>query len=127
GAKFTGALSTGDLAVALASLDVLVHPGEELTCAHTLRQAAASGVPVVAPRAGGAPAVVAHLRTGFLYDPRQEHGLRNALAAVVGDRQRSLLGEHARVWARQRSWTQAVDELVARHHSVLLDSQTRAA
>ena len=54
-AKFTGELETGDLTVALASLDLLVHPGEHETCCHALREAAASGVPVVAPRSGGAP------------------------------------------------------------------------
>ena len=51
GAKFTGSLQTGDLTVALPTLDVLVHPGEHETCSHVLREAAASGVPVVAPRA----------------------------------------------------------------------------
>lgn len=127
GARFTGALGTGDLAVALASLDVLVHPGEELTCGHALREGAASGVPVVAPRAGGVTDVVRHLETGLLYDPRQERGLRNALAAVVGDRHRALLGEHARIAARQRSWTAAVDELVARHHATLGVSRGHAA
>ena len=47
-AKFTGALTTGDLAAALASLDLLVHPGEEETCCHALREAGATGLPVVA-------------------------------------------------------------------------------
>ena len=58
GAVLTGPLATGDLAVALASLDVLVHPGAHETCGHVLREAAASGLPVVAARSGGAPDVV---------------------------------------------------------------------
>ena len=74
-AKFTGALETGDLTVALPTLDVLVHPGEHETCSHVLREAAASGVPVVAPRAGGAPDVVRHLETGLLYDAGRPEGL----------------------------------------------------
>ena len=36
-ARFTGALETGDLTVAMASLDVLVHPGERETCCHALQ------------------------------------------------------------------------------------------
>src|SRR3546814_8436466 len=53
-AKFLGEVEPGDLATAMATLDVLVHPGEQQTCAHALREASASGVPVVAPRTGGA-------------------------------------------------------------------------
>ena len=78
-AKLTGALETGDLTVALASLDLLVHPGEHETCCHALREAAASGTPVVAPRSGGAPHVVRNLETGLLYDAADPHGLRRAV------------------------------------------------
>ena len=59
-ATFPGTLTGGDLATALASLDVLVHPGEEETCCHVLREAAASGVPVVAPASGGTLDAVRH-------------------------------------------------------------------
>lgn len=115
-AKFTGALDTGALTIALASLDVLVHPGERETCCHALREAAASGVPVVAPRSGGAVDVVRHLETGLLYDPADRHGLRRAVEAVAADRQRGLLGQHARELATRRDWHAAVDELVAQHY-----------
>jgi phosphatidylinositol alpha 1,6-mannosyltransferase len=115
-AKFTGALGPGDLAVALASLDLLVHPGERETCCHALREAAASGVPVVAPRAGGAPDVVRHLESGLLYDPADPHGMTRAVAAVAADSRRSLLGTQARVLSTGRGWASAVDELVARHY-----------
>lgn len=112
GARFTGALATGDLTVALPSLDLLVHPGEHETCSHALREAAASGVPVVAPRAGGAPDVVRHLETGVLYEPADPRGLREAVASVAADRHRGLLGERARELAVGRDWETAVDELM---------------
>jgi phosphatidylinositol alpha 1,6-mannosyltransferase len=115
-AKLVGPLQTGDLTIALPSLDVLVHPGEHETCCHALREAAASGVPVVAPRSGGAPDVVRHLETGLLYDPRDPRDLRRAVMAVVADRHRALLGKRARELARLRTWTDAVDELVAGHY-----------
>lgn len=111
-AKFTGALHTGDLAIALASLDVLVHPGERETCCHALREASASGVPIVAPRAGGALDVVRHLETGLLYEPGRPGALADAVAAAVADPRRALLGEHGREVVRARDWSCAVDELV---------------
>lgn len=111
--KLLGRLGTGDLAIALASMDVLVHPGEQEGCAHVLREAAASGLPVVAPRAGAAPEIVRHLETGLLYDPARESELADAVAAVVADRQRALLGQRGRELARDRDWPTAADELIA--------------
>jgi len=109
-AKFTGALQTGDLTVALPTLDVLVHPGEHETCCHVLREAAASGVPVVAPRAGGATDVVRHLETGLLYDRTDPKDFGRAVRSVVADRHRALLGERARELST-RTWADAVAEL----------------
>jgi len=118
GAKFTGTLSTGDLTAVLPSFDLLVHPGERETCCHALREAGAAGVPVVAPRSGGAPDVVRHLETGLLYDEAQRHGLRDAVHALAADRSRALLGERGRALAT-RSWSDAVDELVEYHYRPL--------
>jgi phosphatidylinositol alpha 1,6-mannosyltransferase len=118
-AKLVGPLQTGDLTIALPTLDVLVHPGEHETCCHALREAAASGVPVVAPRSGGAPDVVRHLETGLLYDPRDPRDLRRAVTAVVADRHRGLLGKRARELAQLRTWTDAVDELVHDHYPLV--------
>lgn len=114
GARFTGTLATGELTVALASLDLLVHPGEHETCCHVLREAAASGVPVVAPRSGGAPDVVRHLETGLLYDPTEPGDLRRAVASLAADSRRALLGERARALAVERDWPTAVDDLLSR-------------
>jgi phosphatidylinositol alpha 1,6-mannosyltransferase len=116
GAKFTGPLEPGDLTRALASMDVVVHPGENETCCHVLRETAASGVPVAAPRAGGSRHVVRHLETGLLYDPEDRHGLRDAVAALAADRHRGLLGRRARELALARDWSVAVDELLLDHY-----------
>lgn len=118
-AKFTGTLTTGELTAVLPSLDVLVHPGLHETCCHALREAGAAGVPVVAPRSGGAIDVVRHLETGLLHDPEREHGLAEAVASIAADRQRSLLGLRARELST-RTWQDAVDELVDFHYSVLV-------
>ena len=121
-AKFTGALTTGDLAAALASLDLLVHPGEEESCCHALREAAATGLPVVAPRAGGAPAGGRARETGLLYDPESPTGLRHAVESVAGDRHRALMGTRGRELST-RSWSDACAELVVEHYAPLLASE----
>jgi phosphatidylinositol alpha 1,6-mannosyltransferase len=118
--RFTGELKPRAAATAIASLDLLVQSSARATCALTLREAAASGVPVVAPRAGGARDVVEHLGTGLLYDPEAPGALADAVAAVVADRQRGLLGEHARARIAGRTWADAVDELVEAHYAPLL-------
>ena len=123
-ARFSGLLEPDELAAAIASLDVFVHPGERETCCHMLRAAAASGVPVVAPRAGGAPDVVRSLENGLLYDSAEPSALRHALTAVVADRHRGLLGRRGRELAVQRSWASAVDELVTDHYLQLIAQPT---
>jgi phosphatidylinositol alpha 1,6-mannosyltransferase len=120
GVRFTGPLATGDLAVVLASLDALAHPGRHETCAHLLRAAAASGVPVVAPRAGGAIDVVHPLQTGLLHDPDDPRGLVEGVATLTTDPRRRLLGERGRALAVRRDWCDAVDELVSRHYQPLV-------
>lgn len=121
GARFTGTVGTGDLTVLLPTLDVLVHPGSQETCAHVLREAGAAGVPVVAPRAGGAVDAVRHLESGLLHDPADPRGLRRAVAALVADRHRAMLGARGRELAT-RTWRDAVDELVEHHYRPLVDS-----
>lgn len=116
-ARFAGELRGGHLATAVASLDVLVHPATDLTCAHALREAGASGVPAVGARSGGAAEVVRDLETGLLFDPGLPHGFRDAVDAVVADRHRALLGTQGRDRAVRRSWREAVDELVARPYA----------
>ena len=84
-------------------------------------------MPVVAPRAGGALDVVEHLGTGFLYDPATPLALGDAVAAVVADPSGRLLGAHARELVSQRTWHDAVDELVREHYAALLDDPRRLA
>ncbi|MGD9960305.1 glycosyltransferase [Nocardioides sp.] len=126
GARFLGAPSRSELAVAMASLDVLVHPGTVETSCHTLREATASGVPVIAPATGGTLDVVTQGAGGLLYDPSTYFGLRDAVAQLTQDPwRRALMGREARRAATVRDWTAAVDELIGLHYRPLIRGARR--
>ena len=120
-AKFTGMLGGLDLARAFASLDVFVHTGESETFCQTVQEAQASGVPVVAPAAGGPLDLIDSGRTGLLYDPADASSLCRAVATLVADPQlRGSLAERALAQVRTRSWSTVVDELIDVHYAGVL-------
>ena len=84
-AVFTGHLTGGALAEALASFDVFVHPGESETFGQTIQEALASGVPVVATGTGGPVDLVRSSVDGWLYRPGDLRDLRARVADLVGD------------------------------------------
>ncbi|QAY69766.1 glycosyltransferase family 4 protein [Xylanimonas protaetiae] len=119
-AHFTGLLRGAELSRTMASLDVLVHPGELETFGQTLQEAAASGVPVVAPAAGGPLDVVDHSRTGWLYAPGDLDAMRERVADLLGDdRKRRAFGAAARARAVGRTWAAVCDELLEHYRDAV--------
>jgi phosphatidylinositol alpha 1,6-mannosyltransferase len=117
-AVFTGALYGDELATAYASMDVFVHPGEHETFCQVVQEALASGLPVIAPDAGGPRDLVTPWRTGLLlavneFEPR----LPDAVAHLIAERPRYALAARRSVVGR--SWPVICDELLGHYEAVL--------
>jgi phosphatidylinositol alpha 1,6-mannosyltransferase len=113
---------TGDaLARAYASLDVFVHTGPFETFCQTVQEALASGLPVIAPDAGGPRDLVAHGQTGFLLPETGQGdadtvfgaGLRAIVRRLTSDPElRAQCGAAARRSVLCRTWPAICDELL---------------
>ena len=120
GATFLGRRVGDDLARIYASLDVFVHSGPHETFGQTLQEAAASGLPVVAPAAGGPTDLVGDGVTGFLVPPCDPSALADAVARLAADPGlRASQGRAARQRVLGRTWTALGDELIGHYEAVL--------
>ncbi len=119
-AVFLGTRHGADLARIYASLDVFVHTGPFETFGQTIQEAAASGVPVIAPAAGGPLDLIDNGATGFLVPPADGDALAAAVSRLAKNPAlRGRLGEAARRRVLARSWPALVDELVGHYAAVL--------
>ncbi|MFG2499208.1 glycosyltransferase family 4 protein [Streptomyces sp. NPDC048441] len=119
---------TGDeLARIFASLDLFVHTGPYETFCQTVQEAMASGVPVVAPAAGGPMDLVATGRTGVLVPPQDALAVRDAVWALAADPGlRAAYGAAGRAAVQGRTW-EAVGEQLVGHYSEVLAARTVVA
>ncbi|MDQ0853635.1 phosphatidylinositol alpha 1,6-mannosyltransferase [Arthrobacter sp. V4I6] len=119
-AVFTGFLGGEELARAVASFDLFVHPGELETFCQTIQEAMASGVPVVATGRGGPLDLVENSRTGWLYQPGDLAGLRARVTDLTGDdTKRRAFAAAAHASVQGRTWSVLGDELVRHYKAVL--------
>jgi phosphatidylinositol alpha 1,6-mannosyltransferase len=119
-AVFLGRRTGGDLARIFASLDVFVHTGPFETFCQTVQEAMASGVPVIAPAAGGPLDLVAHGRTGLLVPPGDAAAVRDAVWALAADPGlRAAFGAAGRAAVEGRTWAAVGDRLIGHYADVL--------
>jgi phosphatidylinositol alpha 1,6-mannosyltransferase len=116
-AVFTGALYGAELSAAYASMDVFVHTGEHETFCQAVQEALASGLPVIAPDAGGPRDLVTSWRTGLLLPVGDfEARLPEAVAHLIDERPR--YSPAARRSVLQRSWPAICDQLLEHYDAV---------
>ncbi|UIO99997.1 glycosyltransferase family 4 protein [Halobaculum sp. CBA1158] len=84
--SFRGRLSTPDLAAVLRESHALAVPSTYEGFGMAYLEGMGFGLPAVASAAGGASSVVADGETGFLVDPGDVAGVRDALATLATDR-----------------------------------------
>jgi len=116
-AIFTGALYGKELAAAYASMDVFVHPGEHETFCQAVQEAMASGLPVIAPDAGGPRDLVSSRQTGLLLPVREfQDRVGESVDDLLSERGRYALAARRSVLGR--TWSSICDELLGHYQAV---------
>lgn len=110
---FTGYMSGQELADAYASADVFVFPSTTETLGLVALESMASGVPVVAARAGGIPFAVPDGVGGLLCKPHSSEDMSAQVNRLLADESlRSALAAGGKAEMEQHSWRAATEKLV---------------
>nr|WP_218886282.1 glycosyltransferase family 1 protein [Kineococcus aurantiacus] len=119
-AEFLGMVHGRELSHVFASLDVFVHTGRHETFCQTAQEALASGVPVVAPAAGGLLDIVDPGVNGTFFTPGDARGLADVVAGLSQDpgARRELAGR-ARASVAGRDWASVGRDLVENYRAVV--------
>lgn len=124
-ARFLGFQSGQALSELAATFDVFAHPGVDETFCQALHESMASGIPAVAPSAGGPLDLVQHRRTGMFWSPEAPETLVGAIDELARDADlRRMLGANARADAELRPWSSIMNELLG-HYRALATATTR--
>ncbi|TAL41897.1 MAG: glycosyltransferase family 1 protein [Salinibacterium sp.] len=123
-----GSLRDAQLSAAYASLDIFAHTGSEETFGQTIQEAHASGIPVIAPRAGGPIDLIDHGTTGYLYDPADDQEFRAYAESLSSDEPlRSRMGEAGRRAVLPNSWDSLGAELLEHYRGAIMARSLAAA
>jgi glycosyltransferase involved in cell wall biosynthesis len=115
---FTGVKRGDELAALYASADIFVMPSTTETLSLVTLEAMASGVAVVAMRAGGVQDIVEHERTGLLATSGPEFELL-LLGLIENASDRAALAIEARRQVENRTWERSFAELERRYEELI--------
>ncbi|GJN30980.1 hypothetical protein PR202_gb19331 [Eleusine coracana subsp. coracana] len=123
-AVFTGMLQGDELAQAYASGDVFAMPSESETLGQVVLESMASGVPVVAARAGGIPDIIPkdkEGKTSFLFTPGDlDECVRKIEQLLVSKDLREAIGKAAREEMEKCDWRAASKKIRNEHYGTAM-------
>ncbi|GJN08359.1 hypothetical protein PR202_ga26270 [Eleusine coracana subsp. coracana] len=123
-AVFTGMLQGDELAQAYASGDVFAMPSESETLGQVVLESMASGVPVVAARAGGIPDIIPkdkEGKTSFLFTPGDlDECVRKIEQLLMSKDLREAIGKAAREEMEKCDWRAASKKIRNEHYSTAM-------
>ncbi len=126
---FTGFLTGDDLAAAYAAGDIFVFPGENETFGNVVLEAMASGLPALVASHSGLKDHTHNGWNGFQFEPGNSAQLATLVRWLLVDPgYRAGLAANALAYARQLSWEQNLDGLLAHYERLIAGhSPARAA
>jgi glycosyltransferase involved in cell wall biosynthesis len=126
-ARFAGYRKGEDLADHYAASDIFAFSSLSETFGNVVLEAMASGLPVVALRAGGVGDIVQSGTTGMLVEPSEPPAhFASALISLVEDpARRRRMGEAARSYALSQSWDTIMGSLRHRYQAVVEEQAGR--
>ncbi len=111
-AIFTGKLIGDRLSKIYASADVFLFPSITETFGNVVLEAMASGLPVVAARAGGPSDIIQDGVTGFLVEPKNSQQLHDRVSTLLADPVlHRTIAENALKFAQQQDWDVLCEEI----------------
>jgi len=120
GAVLTGHLDGPDLARAIASADILVHPSRTEAFGNVVLEAMASGLAIVSADTDSSRQLIEHGRSGVLVSAPDADAFGAEIATLIADPQRrQQLGSEARKASARFSWDAASDSVLAAYRSLL--------
>jgi glycosyltransferase involved in cell wall biosynthesis len=122
-AVFTGTLRQDEVAVAMASADIMVFPSKTDTAGNVVLEAQASGLPVLVSDEGGPRENLRPAESGFVCSEFSDF-VRRAGDLLRHARKRREMGAAARDYAMTRRWESALEPL---YHSYAAIGSNRTA
>ncbi|HHP7231507.1 MAG TPA: glycosyltransferase [Xenococcaceae cyanobacterium] len=108
-----GRVSPDQIPQLLVNSDLLVTTSEKETTGLTILEAAAAGIPAIAPRQGGVIDLIQDGKTGYLYTPQNIPDFWDKLQLLITHPSlRFNMGTQAKQYASQYSWQQTTTNLL---------------